>query len=294
MFDSDWRLVYAGTDYTFGSASHDVFNVTAPDLGDVALRTADADRPRSDGVGFGVDFRGSRTIGFDLGVWGSSETAIRSSMGVLARAWRADAVRSVPGAVAELHSLYRGQERVVFGRPRRFAPVLAEARTGLYGAATADFICADDLFYSASENVAQVSISPAGGGGLIAPLASPLATTASSDRSVGMTVSGELPVWPVIEVAGPVVNPTVEVVGVLRLEFALTLAYDQTLVVDTRPWARSMLVNGASAAGAISRTSTRLLAASVPPGRYELALRGVSESGNATARVRWRDAFSTP
>ena len=293
MLDDEWRLVYAGTDYTFGTGACEVFNLTAPDLGDIGLRVADADNPRTDGLSFGTDYRSGRTITFDLGVQGGTETDVRRSMQALASVWRGDAVRSTPGAMAELHSKYRGEERVAFGRPRRFAPILKEAKAGL-GTATADFQAADDLFYSAVEHVASVALVPAPGGGLIAPLATPLATTESSDRSVGLTVTGELPTWPVITIDGPITNPEVEIVGLWRMTFNTTVAYDEVLTIDTRPWARTITRNGASAAGTVSPTSSRLSSSSIPPGTYELALRGSSPSGTPVAHVRWRDAYSTP
>lgn len=293
MFDDEWRLVYAGADYTFGTGACEVFNLTAPDLGDVALRVADADNPRTDGVSFGTDFRGGRTITFDLGVRGATEVEVRRSVEALAEVWRADVVRSTPGAMAEMRMRYRGEERVAFGRPRRFAPILKEAKAG-FSSVTADFAAADDVFYSATEHDVEVALVPAPGGGLEAPLASPLTTTSSSDRSVGLTVSGALPTWPVITVEGPITNPEVEVVGLWRMAFNLSLAYDEVLTVDTRPWARTITRNGASVAGAITPRSARLSTASLPPGSYELALRGSSPSGTPVAHFRWRDAYSTP
>lgn len=293
MLENEWRLVYPGEDFTFGTGASDVFNVTAPDLGDIPLRVDDAEVPRGDGGLFGVDFHGQRTITFDLGITGDTPTDIRASVAALTLAWRADSVRTVPGAVAELRARYRGEERLVYGRPRRFAPNLREVSTGLFASATADFLCSDDRFYSVDEHVAIVSLVPPLGGGLLAPLGSPLATSESSDRSIVLDVEGELPAWPLIEIDGPITNPVIEVVGLWKLAFNLTLAYDQTLVIDTAPWARTILRNGASVAGSIARTSTRLSKAALPPGSWELALRGTSSTGTPVARIRWHDSYST-
>jgi hypothetical protein len=157
----------------------------------------------------------------------------------------------------------------------------------------ADFACSDAGWYG-SEQSENISLVPDPGGGLIAPLASPLATTRTSDRSQSFTVGGHLPTWPVFEIKGPITNPVVEVVGLLSMEFRLSLAFDQTLIVDTRPWARSILRDTASKAGTLSRTSTRLSKAAIPPGKYEFVLRGTSDSGTASATLRWRDAFVNP
>lgn len=293
MRNDEWSLVYPGAEYVFGTGATPVFNITAPNLGDAGIRNADNDRARGDGIAFGTDFRSNRTIGFDLGIKGQTEDEIRDAEAALSRVWRADAVRSKAGAVAELHSRYRGRERVTFGRPRRYAPNLADAKHGL-GLVTADFVTADDKWYSAVENVQSVTLAPAVGGGLMAPLASPLSTTADSDRSTAIRVTSDLPVWPVITIQGPITNPVVEVLGVLRFEVRTTLRSDQSLVIDTQPWGRTVLRDGASVAGALTRTSTRLSKAAISPGSYELVLRGQDETGTARATVRWRDVYTTP
>lgn len=292
MRNGEWSLSYPGTALVFGTAATPVFNLTTPDLGDVEVRTSDRDRPRMDGRAMGVDYRGARTVTFDLGVRAPDEPGVRGEAAVLARAWRADAVRSAPGAVAELRAQYAGRERLMYGRPRRFAANPAEAGTSALITATATFDCVDDVFYDGVEEVQTVDFAPPASGGLVGPLVGPLTTTRTSDRSVGLAVASELPVWPIIEVDGPISNPVVEVVGVFRMELRTTLAYDETLVVDTRPWARTVLRNGtAGLAGAVR--GARLSDAAIPPGSYELALRGSDLTGTATARIRWRAAYST-
>lgn len=293
MRNNEWRLVYSGTDLTFGTGASDVFNVTAPDLGDVALRLDDADAPRGDGTLMGTDFRGSRTITFDLGVQGPDEATIRDTMGALATAWRGDYVRSRPGLMAELRMRYRDSERLVYGRPRRYAPSIKEVGTGLLGTATADFTCVNDVFYALTETVATIELVPNAGGGMVAPFAFPLTTSSSSDRSQVIDVGGDTSTWPIIDITGPITNPVIEALGLWRMEFALSLAYDETLTIDTRPWVRTIKVNGASVAGAITRTSSRLAKAATPPGSYEVALRGISSTGTPVARVRVRDAYSS-
>lgn len=286
---NDWHLSYPGEDLAFGSVASGFVFDAAPEVGPLEIRSDDAVRPRADGVVFGADFFGGRTITFGITVDGADEAEARERLAVLTKAWRADSIRSTPGAVATLAS---DSGRVAFGRPRRFVSADELLPFGL-SRVTCDFAGGDSLWYGA-ESSASVTLAPSSNGGLIAPLASPLATTATSDRSTGFTVGGEVPTWPVFEIQGPITNPVVEVVGVFRMEFRTSLAYDQTLTVDTRPWARTILRDGASLAGTLSRTSTRLSQASLPPGRYELALRGASESGTASVGIRWRDAHLTP
>ncbi|UIW13433.1 minor tail protein [Arthrobacter phage Amyev] len=285
-----WRLTYPGEDLVFGSIDSGYVLTSAPDLGAREIDDEDERRPRTDGVSFGQDFIGGRTITFELDVNGTDEADAKTKLARLSRAWRADVVRTTPGATATLTS---GSGRVAFGRPRRFASNDDLQPHGL-STVVADFAAADDTWYGGTEQGVTVSLVPAPSGGLLAPLAAPLSTTLASDRSQGLTIGGELPTWPVFEIRGPITNPAVELVGALRMDFSLTLAYDQKLVIDTRPWARTILRNGASVAGTITRTSTRLAHAALDPGAYEFVLRGTATSGNPSATIRWREAFLTP
>lgn len=284
-----WRLSYPGVVLPFGTVESGVVFTTAPDLGSRAVQDEDAALPRGDGRAFGQDYLDGRTLTFELAVHGSDEDAARKTLGTLSRAWRADSVRLTSGAVATLES---DRGRVAFGRPRRFASADEDLPQGL-AVVTADFETADDNWYGTEQRV-NVALVPPAGGGLIAPLASPLATTTSSDRSQVFTVAGELDTWPVFEIQGPITNPVLEVVGSLRMEFRLTLSETQKITIDTRPFARSILRDGASVAGTLSRTSSRLSQASLAPGKHELVLRGTSAPGTARAAVLWRDAYTTP
>jgi hypothetical protein len=291
--DNEWLLRYGSTSYTFGPADLDVVNMSAPDMSDVEVRADDFDRPRSDGRAFGSDFRGARTITFSLGVLGESEAEVRDRLAVLSNVWRADAVRSTPGALAEMVVQYAGRERSCFGRPRKFAHSDEDAAQGFIPV-TATFDTADDLWYSATSTDQTLSIAGGVGGGLLAPLASPLGTTQNSDRSVAIEARGDLPAWPVITISGPITNPEIEVMNLWKIRLATTIAEGQSVVIDTRPWARTVVrSDGASLAGAFTRDSRRLSNAYIPAGRYELAFRGSSPTGTATAHLSWRDTYSS-
>lgn len=288
--ENDWRLTYGSTDFAFGTIdSKFVFPQSGPpEVSNIDISDQDAPRPRGDGVLFGTDYRNGTTVTFDIEVHGDNETEANALLQRLSTAWRADEIRSVPGATTML-TAHTG--RSTFGRPRRFQPKYELTPFGIT-AVTCDFATADDLWYGAPQS-ATVNLVPAPGGGLKAPLASPLSTTTTSDRSQTFTVEGDLPVWPVITITGPITNPVIEVVGQFKLAFNLTLAYDQTLVINTLPWARTITRNGASVAGNLSPSFDRLSDASVPPGRHELALRGTSATGTPSATFAWRNAYPT-
>jgi hypothetical protein len=292
LLNGEWRLTYPGTSYRFGTPANAAWNLTTPDVGDADLRVADVDRPRQDGRAFGVDYRGGRTISFEMGLRAQTPAKAREEAALLQQARRADAIRSVPGAVAELRTVYDGRERLMYGRPRRLALDYGDVTVNQYVGVVADFACSDDLFYGSVEEDARVSLVPSLGGGLMAPLRSPLSTTASSDRSVGINVDSEMPVWPVVRVNGPVSNAEVYVGDLFRWQLRLSLDYDEYVDIDTRPWARYALRNGsANVTGAIR--GTRLARSSIPSGSYPVGFKGEDPTGTSSIEVSWRPTFSS-
>lgn len=293
MNDGQWRLIYPGADYTFGTAETLVWNKKAPEIGTPDVKSSDVDRPRSDGRAFGVDYVTGQTISFDLGVRASSDAGVREATSLLKKVWRADPVRLTPGAVAELRAQYAGRERIVYGRPRRFSPDFSDAAINHHVSVLADFACVDDVWYGPDDSSIQFGIVPPLGGGLLAPLASPLSTTMSSDRSQGFDIVSELDVWPVATLYGPIARDAVITIGThVRWEVRVDLDYDETVTIDTRPWVRSALRNGsANVAGSIR--GTRLSKSALPSGRYEVGLKGTDPTGTARIRLAWRPAYSS-
>lgn len=284
-----WKISYKDTELEFGTRATGLVFDTAPDLGERAMRTEDTTIPNADGRTFGQDFVEGRTITFSITVDGENEDHAHALLSNMAQVWRADPIRMLPGEVATLTS-ERG--RVLYGRPRRFASADEELPFGV-ATVTCDFETADDNWYG-PEQRESITYMPALGGGLVAPLAAPLSTTLSSDRSRAFTVGGDMPTWPIYEITGPITNPVIEIVHNYKLEFQLSLTSRQTVRIDTRPFSRSVLRNNGSVRGTLSRASVRLSKAALAPGTYEMVLRGESAARTATAAVRWRDAFSTP
>lgn len=289
--NGEWELAYPGTVYTFGTTATPAWNLTTPDLGDATLRTSDSDRPRQDGRSFGTDYRGGRTISFEMGLRARSSEEARHEAQEFQRAWRADSIRSTPGAVAQLRTIYDGRERVVYGRPRRMSLNYDDTTVNKYVGIVADFACTDDLFYGTDEQGVGFGIAPSLGGGLLAPLAAPLSTTMTSDRSQGFAVYSEMPVWPVIRINGPILNPEVVIGPEVRISARLDLGRDEWVEIDTRPWRRSALRNGtANVSGAIR--GTRLAKASLPSGNYDVGLKGTDPTGTASVQLNWSSTYS--
>ena len=291
MRDGEWQLAYAGTAVTFGLPDLGVFFTAGPDQGDIDITSDDSARPRGDGRAFGIDTHGGRTITFELATHGSSENSARDTMADFVRAWRADAVRAVPGTVAELRARNAGRERLLYGRPRRIAVTDVDATSAIM-TAVADFAAVDDLYYGTELHTITVGIVPPTGGGLVGTLAAPLSTTATSDRSTVITVDTPLPCWPVVTITGPITNPEITVTGQWRLALATALGAGSRIVVDPRPWARTVLRDqAASLAGALTRDSVRLADMTLRAGAAEVVFRGADATGTASARLEWRSTY---
>lgn len=294
MNDGQWRLVYPGTDLLWSGTGATPLHYMAVDLGDAEVRAADVERQGGDGLQMGRDFRGGRTLTFELGI-DATPASVHDLMDELAAAWDAGAIRDDPGAVAELRCAYRGQERVVYGRPRRLA---LDGREHIWGRAEAiaDFRAVDHRFYDVHEQQVSTGLVAATGGGVTSPLASPLATTGQTDRSTVMDVSSPYPVWPVVTITGPVIDPEVEILGVWRIKVRTALAYDETLTIDTRPWRPRIVTDpgGRNTRGSATRDSVPLTRASVPRGRHEVAFRGRADTGAPGLSIRWQNAHAAP
>lgn len=288
-----WRLEYAGRDpfpagvLEFGSYESHVLMVDdmpQQDPADSALD--DTPRPRADGTLFGEDFLGASNITFTLEVDRQNETEARETIDLVRRVWRADAVRRTPGAVATL-TAHTG--RSTFGRPRK--PTNADRRT-FQGRATitTEFLAADDLWYGPQQSI-RVGLGQNATGGFTFPMVFPaIVGSGVTDRSQEFTVEGENPTWISTRIDGPIVNPVVEVVRRFRYGFATTLRAGEWIDVIATPYGHAFLRNGIAGIAADAKSSL-IDRSLLPPGKYELILRGQSPSGSPSALATWRAAY---
>jgi hypothetical protein len=293
MRDAEWTLAYEGVSLSFGGPGSSIVLDGPPDLGSSEIQVDDANRPREDGIAFGIDFRGAVTITFALAIVADDEAGARDLAALVSRVWRGDAVRRTPGGLATLSSRLGSRDRVVFGRPRRFAQDDTHAPEGVI-LLTADFQCVNDVSYSTEATVESVTLVPPPSGGLMSPLSAPLTTVAPASRPGGIEVGGELPAWPVVEIEGPVTDPEVQVTNEWTLALRADVPEGDAVVIDSRPWKRSITrrSDGASLAGVLTRSSVPLSKTGLAPGGYEISLRGIDGTGTASMRFSWHDTYS--
>lgn len=259
-------------------------------------RVDDRELPRADGLRFGQDFRGGQTARFSLWVSGDDEADVLAELAALATVWRNDGGRTFAGSMATLR---HPNGRFMFGRPRSFEADAQRAGQG-YATVKAVFEAQDDLWYG-PEELTRIRFVPPVSGGLTFPAEAPFTfDSGATTRNGSVLVAGDVESWPVFEISGPVTNPEVEVVGVGRLMFKTTLAYDQFLRVDTRPWARwvqrGFVQNPTVLSplpGALSPSGSRLSDMALRPGAYQVLLRGYDPSGTAELGVVLNPAYTS-
>ena len=274
--------------------------VTEFDVGEAEAQVGDLDLPGQDGTVFGRDTKTGVEITFELSVNTHDPEAAKREWGELATRWDAASVRSRARRVVPLRIRTPGKRTVVvYGRPRGLerTSTLALLKVGrIDGVAT--FQTADTYFYADTSQGGAHSITLTlvadSGGGIVWPVRWPINWGSQGVRQDVVVNSGDSPSWPVITFHGPVAQPSIELVGTgRRLSLDTTLAYDRSITVDTRPWARTILRDdGASFAG-VARGAA-LSDFMLPVGRTTLAYRGTDTSGQSRCVITWRDAHTSP
>lgn len=308
MLEGEWRLQAPGIDVSWGGVDPaDPFRrnrgrVTlreAPDFTDTELLLEDTARPRQDGIRFGQDYRRGKTITFQLQIKGAGSTNVaasascRAMLAALELAWRGDGVRLIPGAMASLTVRVAGAERRVYGRPRKYAPNLANIALG-EATAVATFDTADDVWYGPEQQLTVQLARPASEGGVALPLALPTPLATSQTVAGGLSVGGTLPAYISAEVHGPITNPTVGLTSGWQLRLVDVVTSGSTVTLDAQPWQRTILDSaGASRAGKLDRTKSRLSDARMSPGAAEVSLKGTDLSGTAYMVLRWSPAYAS-
>lgn len=217
--------------------------VVDPDWSGPEITTADTALPGRDGTVFGRDTHGGTIIGFDLMANGDTAADGLAAWTALASAWTNPVWREQPRSVAPLRMrVWGGAARTVFGRPRAWDPATTkDIRSGITKH-LADFATADGTFYG-PEQSRTLHLAPDFSGGFELPLELPLQldpVTTSDSHTI--TNTGDRSAWPVVTFAGPITNPTLTLLSTgARFRVLTSISHTQTLTIDPRPWAQTVL-----------------------------------------------------
>ncbi|MFF4276115.1 hypothetical protein [Streptomyces sp. NPDC001536] len=223
---------------------------------------------------------------------------------MLRQVWRADAIRMKPGRVSWLLHRTAGRTRRMYGRPRKFAVSHSRLTKQGYTPVVADFVAVDDRFYDEEEKSAEMwdfytAGRPSRPWRPILNDGETYFTTSKKTATVRQL--GRLPTYPVIVIYGPCKNPKVTLApGLWSVQLAMTIAADDYVTIDPRPWARTVIhtkgSTTASAADKLTRASPRLGAMSIPPGNWTASLSYTRSTSKyldgPRVELKWRDAFA--
>lgn len=259
------------------------------DTGTTDVRTQDAPHPSGDGLFFGRDFLTPPTWTFQLIVKGDD---VMPALWRLAAAWRADQVRSRPGARSRLTYRLNGRERVVYGRPRRFAVEPDVAWQPGLKLVTCEFALADARSYGPERELLLdlVEVNPTSG--LTFPSVMPWRFTATETTRAGVVVVDAAVGSPfAVHIRGPVAGSAHSFAvwsSGWRFELDTWLGPLGNIVIDT---GTGVATRNSQVFGAASiRTDWR---AELQPGPQEVQFRAEDPTASATATIRWRDAAPT-
>lgn len=284
----------------FGTEATGYLTLTPPQIEALDGTLGDLDRPREDGRAFGEDYRGAKTLSFEMGVltdrhgYADVYAANLDAIDRIESVWDSPKFRSTPGKIGVMRSRAGGTTWRCYGRPRNLGEATGMFTSKGYTPITAEFALADSAWYSDTKTVESVTITPPEAPGLIGPLKAPL-TTQRIMSSYGIAaVGGSRPTWPVVTIFGPVTNPLVKI-GPLTIDLDLKVPEGNSLTIDPRPWQRTVLRNdGATFAGSLTANSTLMRAMTLAPGTYEIRYDGIDGTGTSRVQVEWRDARARP
>lgn len=258
------------------------------------IRVKDTDNDAADGARPGRDLRGAASWSWTLYTNQESSATALAALADLEAVWPTEELRMQPGDLTELRYALAGRTRVVYGRPRRFDPVITtKLLSGNVGVAS-DFAVFDHRYYEDEWQARNMSLATAAsGGGVVTPFVPPFTSQPPSEPTVTtIIVGGTVPTPAVITFSGPVSNPGLQVGSLWRAELADVIQAGDPVTVDSRPgWQVATRQSGSQAT--LNARETNVAELWLPPGEHTLTFFGTDLTGTATCTVKWREAHSS-
>lgn len=248
---------------------------------DVNIRDRNVDL--TDEVAFGFDSYTPQPIAFEMSVidnydmrfgpnivmagWKSGPQYLEQ----LKKEWRADPVRRVWSSMKSLEYKKNGNERVVFGRPRKFTEVKT-GRGAEFIPVVAEFLPCDTFSYSNEMFGSQATI------GLDGTIA----------RS-----GGEGETWIQFLIQGPINQPRIVVDGFWEVQVDVNLASGKVLEINSSPWQRRVIDSDSNNLSAkLIGDSAYLGDMKLPPGEtVTFSISGSGTSSETKCVATWREAY---
>ncbi|MCQ9385114.1 hypothetical protein [Brevibacterium moorei] len=278
-----------------GFTASDTSNVFVQDFdpGTDDVETSDLPNPVFNDTYMGVDFYRGPTWTFTFACLGSTEREVMNNVASLKAAWRNETTAKKAGALTALKFNLAGEERTVYGRPRRFACNPTRTIVNGYATAQADFVLADPIIYSGASKTQTLNSAPPLSVGLKEPLLEPLTVggTGGVRQGVIEDTGGEAPAVFVVRVYGPGSDPWFSIDGHKYSFPGLSLAGGKYLNVDSR--LGTATYNGANQLSRMSPRS-RLKGVRLPASKSCEITFGINDStGLARCEFWWNPAHYT-
>lgn len=273
--------------------------------GDDDWATDDQQDQFNGGMRMGNDVLNGPSHGFNLFVNVDDEPGALTALRAFRTAWRAWSVRKSPGALTVCRFRLNDEYRRFYGRPRRFSAPPSNLIQKGYVPVTTDFQAVDGFFYDDTENTESITMRDFTGdsdGGFVfdrtTGIEFPAIALPVGSGLSNFTVGGDATAYPIITIQGPVTNPRVET-DAWTIQLTIALAADDVVVIDTRPWKRTAILNGSgSVGGALSgyfsgQRHQSIADAVLEPGPAGVTFWGTSASGSPTCTIRWRNTYNS-
>jgi hypothetical protein len=328
---------YPGAALTFGRMRSGIYCLNEPEVTFSDLDLADAPLPGEDGVRMGRDYQRNATVTFELGVdgvdgpidlhwpmrpwsrgdrigdWTTMGAALAAHMkrdqgpyqwgsdglDMLRQVWHADSIRGKAGRVAWLLHTTAGRTRQMYGRPREFAIAHSRLTRQGYTPVVCKFVAVDDRFYDQTEKDEELYDRKFMGRPARPGRWMPGAGWQSKKTAL-LKQLGKINTYPYIEIHGPCKNPKITIPNLWTVQLSLTIADGERVVIDPRPWVRTVThykgTTSKSVADKLTRSSPRLAKMFLPPGYWTASFSFTNAAAfsleGPRVRIAWRDAYA--
>lgn len=297
--------------YEFGCS--DAVEVADWDPSSAETRDQDVAGAGMDARMFGRDLLTPPVWAFTLRAKGWDTASVLAVLAELRTAWDAEGTRLTPQAVLPLRYRLGGRTRRVFGRPRRFTPVMSNLIFGHVPVAC-DFALAEPWSYDDVEQTLTLST-----GAVVTdtPTSFPLTfpylwgATAGSPRHGQIAVAGARSTWLRLVITGPVgttltdpyviISPrpdpdapppadAAQVPGAQVFQLRGVVGAQEQIVVSSLPWEQGVYRADGTVAAVTLDPTARLSQLRVRPGTHNVTFGGIDNTGSATCTFAWRAA----
>jgi hypothetical protein len=247
---------------------------------------------------FGRDLLLGPVWAWDLHVNRDEVDNALESLAEHASAWRWLQGRNSPGEVTAIRYRLAGRERRIYGRPQKHEGSPNNLILSGYVDVTCDFQATDGFTYDDEPTGTILTLGAAdedtvSGGGLTFPAVLPTNALVATETAETLSVGGDAPAHAVYRLNGPWTSPSVYTDDWTLSLPDYTIPEGQFVEIDTRPWARTVLLNGVASVGGKLGRRQKLYKATLQPGDFEVRIGGFSPTGTATCQISWRNTYNS-